>query len=354
MNRYLPVPAILNAIIVGLIALPSMAANAPRERCVAPEGTALIEFRSNGNHLRGFIDLPHGRGKHPAIMIVHGGLDTDVTAGAGFSEAMRNTFRRAGIATLVWDKAGNGCSSGKYADPVLPIRERATETLAALNVLRQRSDIDSSRIGLWALSQGAWVAPMAMVQTNDIAYLIAVSAPGRDALSQATYESLSILREAGVAESEAQDVYATLRRGVAVARATGSARAYASFIEPLRKYPSIWKTYGPDPSEAGQAAILSAPEWSINADEFLTQLRQPTLAVFGQRDRFVDWRESVDVYRDSFERSGNRDLTIKVFKDADHDMLAPAADPSSPQAVHVDGYMEAMVEWLKARNFAGR
>jgi alpha/beta superfamily hydrolase len=153
------------------------AQNSQRTRCVPPAGTTLVEFQSGANVLRGFIDLPQRIGRHPAILIIHGARPTDVTDDNDYYTELRKAFSRVGIATLIWDKAGNGCSSGAYSGE-LPIRERATETLAALKVLKERSDIDSSRIGIWALSQGGWVAPMTAVRSNDVAYLILVSGPG--------------------------------------------------------------------------------------------------------------------------------------------------------------------------------
>ena len=85
--------------------------------------------------LRGFIDLPENREKHPAILIVHGGVDTDVTVDPYYEE-MRRAFRAAGIATVIWDKAGNGCSSGRYSS-ALPLQERVSETLAAVAMLQE-------------------------------------------------------------------------------------------------------------------------------------------------------------------------------------------------------------------------
>jgi uncharacterized protein len=81
-----------------------------RTPCVPPDNTTLVEFQSGGNTLRGFIDLPKRPGRHPAILIVHGGADSDVTVNP-YHDEMRRAFRAAGIATLIWDKAGNGCSS---------------------------------------------------------------------------------------------------------------------------------------------------------------------------------------------------------------------------------------------------
>ena len=62
-----------------------------RTPCVPPQGTTLVEFQSAGNMLRGFIDLPESRDKHPAILIVHGGVDTDVTVDPYYEEMRRGS-----------------------------------------------------------------------------------------------------------------------------------------------------------------------------------------------------------------------------------------------------------------------
>ena len=98
-------------------------------------------------------------------------------------------------------------------------------------------------------------------------------------------------------------------------------------------------------------SLLAAPEWSLSADEFLRQVEQPMLVIFGKRDTVVDWRESIGVYRAAFMKSGNRDLTIKTFADADHEMR-PGATRQSKDSTFVSGYTETMIRWLKARDLA--
>lgn len=335
---------------IGMIASASTtaAAGAP---CAPPAGTSAIEFQSGSNTLRGFIDLPANPGKHPTIMIVHGGAATNVMVDTYLDE-LRQAFKKAGIATLIWDKAGNGCSDGRYSS-ALPLQERASETLAALAMLKQREDIDSRRIGAWALSQGGWVAPMSAVRSGDIAFLIIVSGPAKDALSQGAYPAVALLRQAGASPAEAMNAYATLRRSLAVLRAGGTGEEAVAVSEGLQKYPVLRESYQMDLAGANQLkSFLAAPEWSLSAEEFLQQVRQPTLAIFGERDSVVDWRESVDAYRRAFKQSGNRDLTIRVFEDADHEML-----PSKPRprrnSMFVHGYVETMLAWLNARGFTG-
>ena len=157
------------------------AGDAPR--CVVPAGTVPFEFASDGNLLRGFIDRPTTTGRHPAIVVIHGSGVTNVTQDDGpyngSYKEMRAAFRSAGIATVVWDKAGNGCSEGHYlhADDVYA---RANEVVAAAKALQARDDVDASRIGAWGISQGGWIAPIAAVRSSAIGFLILVSGPGKD------------------------------------------------------------------------------------------------------------------------------------------------------------------------------
>ncbi|HEY7639532.1 MAG TPA: alpha/beta hydrolase [Steroidobacteraceae bacterium] len=348
MRRRLSLHTIL--LLSSLLPRLAAAAHAP---CEPPAGTRPLEFQSDGNTLRGFIDLPQTHGRHPAILIVQGGADSEVTANKYYNE-MRPAFRAAGIATVLWDKAGNGCSSGKYPNPVLPLQERVSETLAALALIKKRDDIDSRRIGLWALSQGGWIAPMAAIRSPDIAYLIVVSGPGRDALSLGAYPSMKLLHDAGVDEAEARKAYETLRRGIAILRAGGTAEEALAADKGLEKYPALRPTYQLDLAGARNLqALLRDPAWSLEAGAFLRYVNQPTLAIFGKRDAVVDWRESIAIYRSAFEQSGNRDLTIKVFDDADHEML-PSADGRSANSIFVYGYLQTMISWLDARAFTGR
>ena len=315
------------------------------EGCSAPAGTQAFEFSFRESHLRGFIDFPAGSGPHAAVLVLHGSGGTDVFHSSseynGHYRALRDTFRSAGVATVVWDKAGNGCSTGSYASGN-PIRERAAEAVAALRTLKQRRDIDASRMGLWGISQGAWAAPMAAVQDADVSFLILVSAPGRDAVSQLEYQALTALRANGTPEAELRVVATHLRRAFAIMRAGGSVEDYSAAVEPLQKYAALRElgiTVGtPDSYRAWQNSL----DFQYRPDTALRELQQPVLAVFGDRDVLVDWRDSVPILRESLHAGGNRDLTIKVFRNADHNLMSVESGPH-----FVPGYLPLLRDWLR-------
>jgi len=317
------------------------------ERCSAPPGTQAFEFGFRESQLRGFIDFPAGPGPHAAVLVLHGSGGTDVfhsnSEYNGHYRALRDTFRSAGVATVIWDKAGNGCSTGSYSSGN-PIRERAGEAVAALRTLKQRGDIDALRIGLWGISQGAWAAPMAAVQDADVSFLILVSAPGRDALSEFEYQAVTALRVNGTPEAELRVAATHLRRAFAIMRAGGSVEDYAAALEPLQKYAALrelgFMVGTPDSYRAWQNSV----DFQYRPDTALHELQQPVLAVFGDRDVLVDWRDSVPILRESLRAGGNRDVTIKVLHNADHNLMSVGSDPH-----FVPDYLPLLRDWLRER-----
>ena len=63
---------------------------------------------------------------------------------------------------------------------------------------------------------------MAAIQTADVSFMILVSAPARDAVSQLEYQALNEMRATRVSETQLPDVASHLRRAFAIMRAGGS------------------------------------------------------------------------------------------------------------------------------------
>lgn len=241
------------------------ASAAPRARCTPPKGTSSLEFHSEDNVLRGFVDAPEGGSKHPVILIIHGAPETDVTVTERSYMQLRDAFRKIGFATAVWDKPGNGCSDGKYVSS-LPLRERTTEAIQAIAALKQRPDIDLSRIGLWALSQGGWIAPMIAVRSEDLKFMIVVSGPGRDAMSQGAYYASNEVRRNGGSRDEALQVRAVLNRAGAIGVSGGTVDELRKVFAPLTKYRVLHDMGVFDVTTKGfMAAAQTNPEWTQSA-----------------------------------------------------------------------------------------
>lgn len=154
-------------------------------------GTDVSFTASDGSTLFGTVvalagDSPPG----PAMVLVHGG-------GAGPREWLRQeaeAFARAGIITLIYDKRTKGYSLTQRSYGLL-----AEDALAAVRLLRAWPGVDPARVGLWGVSEGGWVAPLAAAASQEIAFVITVGAGGLPPARQEGWSKANRLRAAGVA-----------------------------------------------------------------------------------------------------------------------------------------------------------
>lgn len=83
----------------------------------------------------------------------------------------------------------------------------------------------------------------------------------------------------------------------------------------------------------------------------LVKVTTPTLALYGKRDTKVDTKHDVPVLIAAFHKAGMRDLTVRWFPDAGHNMKVTANgfEPTHPTR-YARGYPEVMIDWLLKRH----
>lgn len=330
-----------------------------RDDCAPPVGALPFEFEAGGNQLRGYIDLPPSSEPSPAIVMVNGSLPTDVMAGG--SIAGRRRMREEGIAYVTWDNPGSGCSEGNPED--LPdLYGRVDELLVAVERLKARDDIDSTRIGALGLSQGGWVLSMAGARSDDLAFLIILSGPGRDMTRQAVYLVQTNLLLEGYSTEEATAVVRQYEKSQVMALAGATYNDYLAAIEPFIDHPFFQKleNLGGNVRLTPETyqELQNSRSFLVSADTFLSSVTVPVLAIYGEKDSWVDWREGEQVFRESSARSGNEDVTIRVLENTSHNMclvetgsldeflrMEPCEMP--------DAFGETLTSWLRAHGFVG-
>jgi hypothetical protein len=85
--------------------------------------------------------------------------------------------------------------------------------LAAAAYLKSRKEINARQIGVWGLSQGGWLGPLAASRSPDISFVIAVSGPGVSPGEQMLVYYQNELRDRGLSQADARAATA-LRRDV--------------------------------------------------------------------------------------------------------------------------------------------
>ena len=226
--------------------------------------------------------------------------------------------------------------------------------LAGIALLKARSDIDSKHIGVWGLSQGGWLGPLAASRSNDVAFVVAVSGPGVTPGEQMIFFYANELRRKGFSAEEIEDA-STVRGKVwnYLANGTGYEQAKSAIqsAQAKRWYESLRDQRDHVIESFNRADVVRNDDWyttEMNYDPVATlrKLKVPALFLFGDDDQLVPVPRSAKIIQQTLTASGNRDFTIKIFPGADHQLLlhtGPGAFQLAP------GYQETMKQWLVKR-----
>jgi pimeloyl-ACP methyl ester carboxylesterase len=324
--------------------------------CTGPSGIRFGERVSreeavhfaNGNViLAGTLVIPDGLRQHPAVVLFHGSgpQQRDLFTARWFA--------KQGVAALVYDKRGVGESTGNFRN--VPFMELSGDGLAAIDYLKSRKDIDPKRIGVWGISQGGWLGPLAASRSPDVAFVIAVSGPAVSPGEQMIFYYANELRAKGVPEKDIQAA-STLRRNVWNYLSTGNryddaknqlnqARTKPWYNEVKMQGDDLFAPL-PSPAEIGKPDYRYArwfkQEMNYDPVPALRALNVPALFLFGDDDCLVQVDESVAIIRRILNESGNRDFSIHVFHDVEHDMTDAATGQVDPK------YLDTMRNWLAA------
>jgi uncharacterized protein len=260
---------------------------------------AEIVFQSGDVTLSGTILIPKGEGQYPALVLVHG-------AGLGLRESYRKeaeAFASAGILTLFYDKRTRGYSATGAGGRSYALL--ADDALAAVKTLQARDDVDA--VGLWGLSEGAWVAPLAASRSDEVAFLVLVGASSVPPAQQEAWSMENRLRHKGVSGS----------------LLGAMTRSFMRFLVAAELFPEA--RYDPVP--------------------VLEKVHQPVLALWGAMDRTAVPAESAEIMQAALERGGNPHYTITFFPSADHE-LHQTPDGFLQGEAFAPGYIEKVIAWI--------
>jgi dienelactone hydrolase len=305
-----------------------------------------VRFPSGKLSLAGTLVLPDGRRPLPAVFLFQG------SGRQGRDLSTARWFAEQGFVALAYDKRGVGESTGDFRTG--PFMDLCDDGLAALEYLKSRKEVDPRHIGVWGLSQGGWLGPLAASRSADVSFVIAVSGPGVSPGEQMLLYYANELRDRGVPEADVLEADA-LRRDVWTYLFTG--KGYETARRQLEKaHGKRWfgevnsqqdRLFAPlqKPSELDQPGsniLRFRREMTYDPVPALRALRVPALFLFGADDRLIPVEKSVTVIRDVLIQSGHKDFTTQVFDHDDHGMY-DASGSLDPR------YLDAMRKWLAAR-----
>jgi uncharacterized protein len=234
--------------------------------------TSVLTIELDGAEVQAQLHMPVGvTGDVPAVLFVHGaGTGTYELAFVEQAEALA----AAGIATLVPDKRLDTYTT-RHRDYVA----MAADYLRSFDVLRTLPGVDPDRVGVYAESEGAWIAPVMAVDQPEIAFVALVSAPVVPPRQQAAFAVDSYLRNTGVP----QQVFRAIPRAVGMSL-PGGGFEYADFdVSPYQR-----------------------------------QMTQPVLVAYGTADASMPLVQGAEQIIRDLAIAGNTDCTVRYYRGADH------------------------------------
>lgn len=262
-------------------------------------GEEEVTISGAGVELGGTILLPEGQEDLvPGIVLIHG-------AGPHTRDSLRQeaeAFAELGVATLIYDKRQDGYSQFERSYALL-----ADDALAAVATLSEHPGVDPDAVGVWALSEGAWVGPLAATNSADIAFVITVGASGVPPLQQTSWALDNNFAD--------QEVAGSLRHTVT---STG-----LRFLRGIDAFPEA--DYDPVPA--------------------LQQLEVPILAMWGAEDQTAPPTESAHIFAQAIDHPNGPHLSLRLFPDVGHELKT---DTSAPPVELASDYPETVITWVDA------
>lgn len=309
-----------------------------------PYGTESVRMDVPGPDvtLAGTLAIPPGEPPAPGVVLVSGSgpqsRDGEVAGHRPFL-VLADHLARRGVAVLRFDDPGVGGSTGSYFDSTL--QDRAAGVLAAVRLLRERSEIDPDRIGVLGHSEGGWVASLAAARAPEaIAFAVLMAGPAQNPTDLLLTQQREMLaaRGAGEAEIEARDAF--LARNLDIIRAspdaaTARARLLARRSRVLEELPhderAALAAYldGQSDAERDRLLWIAATSWfrhllAFDAAGPLRTMDQPALALFGARDLQVPAKENAPLMERLLDAACRTDRAVRVLSGLNH-LFQPAA-----------------------------
>jgi len=294
---------------------------------------AEVSFTNRNVTLAGTLVLPPTKGPHPAVVLVHGSPPTV----RGELRIFADFFALNGVAALIYDKRGCGKSTGDLNK--FRFDDLASDALAGLELLKNRSDINPHQIGLWGISQGGYVVSLAASRCEDVAFIIDVSGSGITPEANSTYQVEHWMKAAGYSKADINDarsLYLLTSRSLRTNSDWNEVEAARKAAQNKSWYKAIPYMY----RGARNTDTLSQLTWNYDPVPALRNVHCPVLAIYGELDPWVPARKSADIWKTSLAKAGNHDVVIKIFPHANHEMLDPRTYALLP------GFFTLQRDWL--------
>jgi hypothetical protein len=342
-------------------------ANRPQEpKRPYPYKEEEVEFEnsSGGFTLAGTLTQPDSGGPFPAVVLISGSgpenRDEQVFGHRPFL-VLADFLTRQGIAVLRYDDRGVGKSGGD--SKTATTLDLATDARAAFEYLKTRQEIDPKRIGLLGHSEGGVIAPIVANEASDVAFVVLMAGTGVPGDSVLMLQSYLVARAEGASDSALAQGRKNERKLLDIVMKEADTAAAAAKLRPLLR--EIIAQMSPAESEQGnvyeqaaeqQVTTMLSPWFrhflSYDPRPALMKLKQPVLAINGEKDVQVAPKENLAAIEAALKAGGNKDFLVKELPGLNH-LLQTATTGGVSEYTKIEETisptaLKVMADWILA------
>ena len=308
--------------------------------------TQEVEFVNGDVTLRGTLYLPRSRGRHPAVVLVHGSGRSPRHESRFYARA----YARKGIAALAYDKRGSGESSGDLEGATYEVL--GDDAVQAVELLRRHPEVNPERIGIRGISEGEWTGVLAARKAHP-AFVVIVSGSARSPAEQVAYETTDRVRRAGYGEDAARSAGDLYRRLSAFQR-TGEGRdALNRDLQAASRQPWFDTAWYLEKSVPEYDRVQQLPwfrGWRARMDfdalPLMAELTCPVLVQEGGVDPKMDGAGAIERIRQVLAHGGNRRFTGILYPSATHNIIDWRLPWHLPPPWFASGYLTDQLDWV--------
>lgn len=323
----------------------------------------LFENEKDNVTLAGTLTYPKDGNNFPAVVMItgSGGQDrNEELLGHKPFLVIADYLTRNGIAVLRFDDRGIAQSTGDHSKATS--EDFAKDVLAAVEFLKERKEINKNKIGLIGHSEGGLIAPIAAVNSNDVAFIIMMAGTGIPGDSILILQSELIQRAEGSSEDEIQKSLSTQRKIYSAIKKNNDEKLLTESLDKIFKdeFANMTeeeksKLGDPEVYKNMQMKILTSA-WFKNFVKYspaptLEKVKCPILAINGENDLQVPPRENLSAIKYALEKGGNKNFEVVELKGLNHLFQTSATGKISEYGQIEETIsplaLETMLNWIK-------
>ena len=277
------------------------------------------------------LSLPrNGNQTHPAVILISGSGPQNrdsLIAGHRPFLVLSDHLTRQGIAVLRVDDRGTGDSDlGSLA---ATSENFMGDVLAGVDFLKTRKEIDPKRIGLIGHSEGGMIAPMAAAHSKDVAFIVLLAGLGQRGEDVVTTQTELMQRVQGTdSDTIARGTILLTKMHAIVKTENDENRREQLVKEEITRYVETMnetqrKAFAPLESSIRTLTPMFRLPWfryfiTFDPAPVLSRVKVPVLALNGELDLQVAWKENLDRIAAALKEGKNKDYTVKAFPRLNH------------------------------------